>query len=87
MTIDEAIELYTQQTSITDYATSIGVRKIDMVVLFDLLDKLDKNLYDTSLIKEVEETLAIIAEQSFDESLNSILHDIKSTVKKIKSNV
>lgn len=87
MSIDEAIDIYTQQTNITDHAVNAGIRKIDMVNLFDLLDKLDKNLYDSFLIKQVEETIALIAEQSFDEAINSILHEIKMTVKKIKANV
>jgi hypothetical protein len=87
MTIDEAIEIYTQQTNVTEHAVSVGIRKIDMVILFDLLDKLDKNLYDNSLIRQVEETIALIAGQSFDEGINSILHEIKMTIKKIKSNV
>lgn len=87
MTIDEAIEIYGQQAIITDLAIEAGVRKIDMVILFDLLDKLNIDLYDKKLILKVEETLAIIAEQSFDENLNSVLHEIKNTIKQIKAKV
>lgn len=85
MNIDEAIEIYTQQTFITERAVEVGIRKIDFVNLFDVLDKLNNNIYDSELIRRAEEIIAIIASQSFDEGINSILHEIKNTLKQIKA--
>lgn len=85
MNIDEAIEIYTQQTLITERAVEVGIRKIDFVNLFDVLDKLNDNIYDAGCIRKAEEIIAIIADQSFDEGINSILHEIKNTLKQIKA--
>lgn len=84
MSPDEALEIYTYQTAVVEYAEQQGVPKVKMVRLFDTLDKLNNGKFNKDIILEIEKHIASIAEDSFDEKLNSVLIEIKKGLLEMK---
>jgi len=84
MTIDEAIDVFGQYANVIDYGVAQGIRKSDLVWLFDRIYLLSEDSKNVKLMKEAEGLIAIVAEQSFDEKINSILMEIKKTICELK---
>jgi len=84
MTIDEAIEIFGQHANVIDYGVSQGIKKDDLVWLFDRVYKLNDSPKNMELIRETEDLIAKVAEQSFDEKINSVLIEIKKNISHLK---
>lgn len=85
MKIDEAIEIFGQHANVIDYGVSQGIKKGDLVWLFDKFHKLNESPFNMEIVREVEELIVKVAEQSFDEKMNSVLFEIKQSISKSKN--
>lgn len=89
MTLDEIIIQYDNQARMIDFLIDCGIPKYKAVKLFDLLDKASQDNIPVGqkrmLASSIEESIASIAEDSFDEDVNNILIEIKKETQNLKS--